>query len=102
MHYIRSFQKGSQTCQIHKIGSTSQRCIETVTLNTCIEQVQVMNYVLPIPSYRGITHENSDTLINYVFCKHGSQNCLFFEADQAVLSSIMHCIYKRLVSKLRP
>ena len=78
-----------------------------MTLNTCIKQVQVVvddevtNYLVTIPLHRGTSHEVGETLINHIFCKHGSPSYLIFDEDQAFLASVMQYIYKRLGIRIR-
>ena len=46
MHYIRSFLKGCQTCQLHKVRSTSQRQFESrINLNYIGTSILSCNFI---------------------------------------------------------
>ena len=120
MHYIGSYLRGSDTCQLHKIGATPQRQFENrINLNyTSMNKLshdikymyrvsaghifilmvvdEVKNYLVTIPLLKGTFYEIGEALINNVFCKHGPPHYLIFDQDQTFLSSVMQCVYRRL------
>ena len=100
MHYIRSFRKGWQICQLHKVRPTPQRQFKNrINLNytsktelSCdikymyrtstgqrfilVVADEVTNYLVTIPLYRGTSHEVGEAFINHVFCKHSPLFCI--------------------------
>ena len=125
MHYIRSFLKGCQICQLNKARPAPQRQFESrVSLNynnmgklSCdikymyranighkfilVVTDEVTTYLVTIPLIGGTSHKVEEALINHVFGKHGPPSYLIFDEDKLFLSGVMQPIYKRLGIKIK-
>ena len=125
MHYLRSYIKGCQICQLNRKDKTPVRQLQTrINLNyrplsrlsmdlkviprscrghryiLCVID-EVMNYIIMAPIKQSRSEEVGEAVINNAFSKYCIPDYIIMNLDSSFMSSLMNYLFKRLGMKIK-
>ena len=125
MHYLRSYLKACHICQLVRNDKPHSRQLQArINLNyksmsrlsmdvkvipksqkghhyiLCVTD-EVTNYLVTAPIYQARSEEIGDVLIENVISKFGTPEYMIMDQDNAFMSTLMNCLFKRLGIKIK-
>ena len=125
IHYLRSYIKGCQICQLMRNEKPLTRQLQTrinlyyrplsrlsMDLKAmprsgkghkfilCIID-EVTNYLITIPIYQSKAEEIGEALIEHVITKYCVPNCIIMDRDSAFMSSLMNYLFNKFNIKIK-
>ena len=125
MHYLRSFLKGYNICQLVRNDKPPRRQLQTrINLNyrplsrlsmdlkvmprsqkghqyiLCIID-EVINYLITMPLYQARSEDIGEALIEHVITKYCTPDYMIMDQDSAFMSSLMNYLFKKLGIKIK-
>ena len=124
MHYLRSFIKGCNICQLSRSDKLPTRQLQPqIYLNyrlmsklsmdlkvmprsqkghkfiLCIID-EMRNYLIMVPIYHSRSEEVGEALIEHVISKFCAPDCIIMDQDSAFMSTLMNYLFRKLNIKI--
>ena len=125
IHYLRSYIKGCQICQLTRHEKPPSRQVQTrINLNyrplssltmdlkvmpksskghkfiLCIID-EVTNYLITVPMYQSNVKEVGKALLKHVITKYCIPDCIIMDQDSAFMSSLMSYLFSKFNIKIK-
>ena len=125
MHYLHSYTKGCQICQLTRRDKPMTRQLQTrINLNyrpllklskdlkvmpksykgykfiLCITG-EMTNYLITVPIYHSRSEEIGNALIESIISKYCIPDYIIMDQDSAVMSTLMNYLFKRLNIRIK-